>query len=297
MQLSVAQSYEHCRELARTAAGNFYYSFLTLPREQRRAMCALYAFMRVTDDLGDSDAPVELRAAQLAEWRRSFLSACETGEATGPVLPAVADMLRRYPIPHQYLLDVVTGVEMDLAPTDYATFGDLERYCYHVAGAVGLACIHLWGFAGEESIGHAIACGTALQLTNILRDLKEDAARGRVYLPREDLERFGVDSRRFAAGDAVELRRDDRFRALMKFEIDRARACYARGWELLRFVSPAGKSILEAMLRIYGGILEEIERQGFDVFSRRVSLSRSRKLLIVGGVLARGWGRRLVGRG
>ena len=287
MQCSVAESYEHCRALARTTGRNFYYSFLTLPRDRRQAMCALYAFMRVTDDLGDSDAPAETRAAQLAGWRDSLLRACDAGQYDDPVLPALADVVRTYGIPVRYLLDVIAGVEMDLVPAAYRTFDELARYCYHVAGAVGLACIHLWGFHDERALGAAVDCGTAFQLTNILRDLAEDANHGRTYLPAEDLARFHIASGELAAPDRNGLSGDDRFRQLMRFEVERAREFYARARALFEHLDPPGKPILEAMLRIYGGLLDEIERRRYDVFSRRISLSRGRKLLIAGDVLVR----------
>lgn len=296
MECSVAKSFEHCRVLARSTARNFYYSFLTLPRERRLAMCALYSFMRITDDLGDSDALAETRAAQLTNWRESLLRACDGGPEEHPVLPALADIVHRYKIPVRYLLDVIAGVEMDLAPAAYQTFAELERYCYHVAGAVGLACIHLWGFHDERALVAAVDCGTAFQLTNILRDLGEDASLGRIYLPAEDLDRFHIAPGELAEATRSGLARDERFAELMRFEVERARGYYARARSLFNYLDPPGKPILETMLRIYGGLLNEIERRRYDVFSRRVSLSRSRKLLIAGDVLLRHKLRRLFSR-
>ncbi|MBI3866164.1 MAG: phytoene/squalene synthase family protein [Planctomycetia bacterium] len=286
MERSVAESFDYCRALARTTGRNFYYSFLTLPREQRDAMCALYAFMRITDDLGDSDEPPETRAAQLARWREGLLAACEGGPCDHPALPALAEIVKRHSIPVRYLLDVIAGVEMDLVPAAYATFDELARYCYHVAGAVGLACIHLWGFHDPRALDSAVDCGAAFQLTNILRDLGEDASRGRVYLPREDLDRFGIGPAELAAAGAG-LARDDRFQQLMRFEVARAREYYARARALFEYLDLPGKPILETMLRIYGGLLDEIERRKYDVFSRRVALSRGRKLWIAGSVIIR----------
>jgi phytoene synthase len=250
-------------------------------------MCALYAFMRVTDDLGDSDASAETRAAQLAEWRDSLLRSCDAVSYDHPVLPALADVVRRYGVPVRYLLDVIAGVEMDLVPAAYRTFDDLARYCYHVAGAVGLACIHLWGFHDPRALVAAVDCGTAFQLTNILRDVGEDATRGRTYLPSEDLERFHFATGELAASHHGDLCGDERFQQLMQFEVERAREYYTRARALFDYIDPPGKPILEAMLRIYGGLLDEIERRHYDVFSRRVSLSRSRKLLIAGDVFVR----------
>ena len=306
MACSVAESYDHCRQLARGTARNFYYSFLALPRDRLPGMCALYAFMRVTDDLGDSDEPQAFRAAQLAEWRASLVRACETSQSElgqvesrqydHPVLPALADTVRRYGLPVQYLLDVIDGVEMDLQPVAYDTFARLADYCYHVAGAVGLSCIHLWGFHDTRALAAAIDCGTAFQLTNILRDVREDAARGRIYLPREDLDRFQLVAGELTTHDPSRDRSDDRFRQLMQFEVSRAREYYARAQALFEYLDRPGKPILETMLRIYGGLLDEIERRDYDVFTRRVELSRWRKIRIVAKTLARHKLRALFGR-
>lgn len=277
---ALEQSYRHCRALARSTARNFYYSFLALPRDQFRAMCVLYAFMRVTDDLGDDDTPGVDRAAALERWRTELLFAWNSGQCQHPVLPAVIDMLRRYKVPLQYLLDVITGCEMDVEQVQFDNFGQLRDYCYLVAGAVGLACIHIWGYHDPRAEPAAVDCGTAFQLTNILRDLAEDAARGRMYLPADDLARFELTNLDLASG-----RRDDRFARLMEFEVARAREHYARARVLSEYLDPPGQPIFETMIRIYGGLLDEIERRRYDVFSRRVELSRTRKLCIAGRVI------------
>ena len=187
-------------------------------------------------------------------------------------------MVARHRIPHEYLFAVIDGVELDLHPVEVATFEELERYCYHVAGAVGLCCIHVWGFRDDPAVKQlAIDCGLALQLTNILRDLAEDADRGRVYLPREDLDRFG-----YSADDLHRRVKDQPFRDLMRFEVDRAKTYYASGERLFDYLEPPGKPILRAMLDIYGGLLREIERRDFDVFSQRVSLPKWKKLWYAG---------------
>ncbi len=291
-EYSVAESYDHCRRLARRTARNFYYSFLTLPRDRRQAMCVLYAFMRVTDDLGDSDESEAARVSGLKEWEASLLRASGTGRCDHPVLPALVDVIRRYAIPVDYLRDVIAGVQMDLRPVAFAAFEQLADYCYHVAGAVGLACIHLWGYHDERAPAAAIDCGTAFQLTNILRDLGEDAARGRCYLPREDLDRFQLTpadlvAKSLPARGAAGGRRDNRFERLMQFEVARAREYYARAAALYDYLDPPGKPILETMLRIYGGLLDEIERRRYDVFSRRVELSSWRKICLTARTLAR----------
>ncbi len=253
-------------------------------------MNALYAFNRITDDLGDDESlTVDERRVRLAQWRewvRGALSGSpnDAGDRFGLLhdeeryLPAIGDMVVQAGIPHEYLFDVIAGVESDLHPVDVATFEELERYCYHVAGAVGLCCIHVWGFRDAPVVRQlAIDCGLALQLTNILRDLAEDADRGRIYLPQEDLARFGYST------DELQRRVINRpFRDLMQFEVARAKSYYARGEELLGHLAPPGRPILRAMLDIYGGLLREIERRDFDVFSRRVSLPKWRKLWYAG---------------
>jgi phytoene synthase len=277
-------SFAYCRRLAKRTAKNFYYSFLALPADVRRDMCALYAYMRVCDDLGDEEGvPAEARRESLRTWRQDVLHALETGDSAHPVLPALADVVRRRGVPHEPLLDVIAGVEMDLSPVRYQTFAQLSDYCYHVAGAVGVCCIHVWGFEGDEAIRRAVECGRAFQLTNILRDLGEDARMGRVYLPQEDLDRFGYDPAGFALG-----RTDDAFRRLMQFQVARARDDYRRSEPLARLLTPTGRPVLAAMRRIYGGLLDQIERRDYDVFRRRVALPRWKKLAFVAAAVLRG---------
>lgn len=272
-------------------------------------MCALYAFMRVCDDLGDDpQASTDEKAGNLRDWRRQLHEALagadrrleksgkrkvESGQSpignphfaipdSRAVFPALADVVGRYEIPRDYLCDVIDGVEADLQPREFETFEDLSHYCYQVAGAVGLCCLHVWGYRDDRAIPRAIDCGTAFQLTNILRDVGEDAAMGRVYLPREDLQRF-----QFTAGDLLARTCDDRFRRLMKFEVDRARDYYALAAQLREYLHPPGRPIFSAMLKTYRGLLDEIERRDYDVFARRISLSRWRKLRIALGAFVR----------
>jgi 15-cis-phytoene synthase len=264
-------SYARCQSIARRAAGNFYYSFLLLSREKRRAMCALYAFLRHTDDLGDSADPVETRRVELAAWRQSLAAACE-GRFDSPILPALVDTVSRYSIPREYLDECIDGVEMDLTDRTYQSFADLEGYCYKVASVVGLACIHIWGFRDRAAIAPAGRLGVAFQLTNILRDLQEDALRGRVYLPQEDLRRFGYSRQDVLAGN-----RNAPFKALMAFEIARAENLYREAHALEPMLARDSRAAFRAMVGIYRGLLEEIKRRDGDVFSARVSLSAWRK--------------------
>ena len=214
--------YAICQRLARRSASNFYFSFLLLPRQKRRAMCALYAYLRRADDLGDDEhQSIDFRRSAVEKLRFDLEQALG-GQSSDPILRALADTAARFHIPVEYLTAVLDGVEMDLSARRYERFEDLEEYCYRVASVVGLACIHIWGFSGPAALEPARQCGIAFQLTNILRDLKEDAVRGRIYLPREDLARFGYTEAELKHGEA-----DDRFRKLIEFEAARAEKFYA----------------------------------------------------------------------
>jgi len=280
MTPELAESYAWCREVARSQARNFYYAFTVLPPEKKAAMCAIYAFMRFSDDITDDENDTD-RHARLARWRQALDDALQGRYGDSRILPAFHDTVRRYGIPGRFFHALIDGAEMDLVPRRYETFEELRRYCYHVASVVGIVCIHVWGFTGgEAALAPAEDCGIAFQLTNILRDLKEDGERGRVYLPREDLRRFGCSEADLLAGVV-----DDRFRALMKFQVDRAREFYRRGAALLPHLSPDGRSTFTVMYRIYRGVLDRIEAQGYDVFASRAQLSVARKA----GIVARVW--------
>jgi 15-cis-phytoene synthase len=284
VSITLAQSYAACETIARRAASSFYPMFRLLPPTQRRSMCALYAFLRISDDISDEQAPNAEKRRRLQQWSEGLQRAL-AGEHTHAIHPALRNAVNRHSIPHRYLVAALDGVAMDLAPAVYANFADLQMYCYHVASVVGLACIHIWGFAGPKAEEHAIHAGIAFQLTNILRDLGEDAAAGRVYLPREDLERFGYDAERLKRGEC-----DDHFRELMRFQIARARTFYDAAWPLAPLLQPAGRAVFLAMARTYKAILDIIERRDFDVFSSRVQVSKCRKLVLALGALPARWG-------
>lgn len=293
-------SYAACRQVARRARSSFYPCFLLLHGSRRRAMEALYAFLRHTDDLGDSARPIAERRNAIAAWRQvladvlspeypvlrteysvlgtphSVLGTQYSVLATPhSVLPALADAVRRYCIPVEHLVAVVDGVEMDLDGRRYRTFAELTEYCDRVATAVGFACIYVWGFRGEGASPPVLCCGRAFQLTNILRDLQEDAARGRVYLPQEDLDRFGYSSDDLARGIA-----DERFDRLMAFQIDRVRRLYREGAALFDWLEPPGRRIFGMMFHTYWRLLEEVARRPRHVLLGRVRLSRWEKLRI-----------------
>jgi phytoene synthase len=284
--LSLTDSYAWCEAVARQQAGNFYHAFRFLPRPQRLGMCALYAFSRVADDISDGPESVEEKRGPLAEWGRS-LQAARQGDYSHPLHPAIHDTIRRYSIPPEYLLALIEGVCMDLQPVHYVTFAELKRYCYHVASVVGLACIHIWGFADERAKAYAEDAGVALQLTNILRDLREDAERGRVYLPAEELRRFGYSPEELNRGE-----RNEAFRELMGFQVERARSFYQAARPLAGLLQPAGRAVFQVMTGTYRGLLEAIVRRDYDVFSSRVRLSKWHKLwLVVKALPVRyGWG-------
>jgi phytoene synthase len=281
---ALRRSYSWCERLARRQAANFYHGFRLLPDDQRRAMCALYSFLRVADDLADGPGAVEQKRVQLDDWRTQLNDALAGRDRHG-LHSALRDTLTRFGVPRVYLDAVLDGVEMDLEVTRYATFDDLYQYCWRVASAVGLACIHIWGFDGEEAKASAAAAGIAFQLTNILRDLAEDAARGRVYLPQEDLRRFGYDE-----ADLVRGVHDDRFVALMRFEAERAHAHYEAALPLTARLRPPGRAVFLVMLHTYRGLLDAIAAGGFDVFRRRVRLSTWRKLWLTARALPVCWG-------
>jgi len=273
MMNATEKSYDYCRRVARRRAKNFYYSFVLLSSPQRNAMCAIYAFMRYCDDL--SDEPGATRAA-IDKWRGEMEAALEGNFSEHPVWPAFYHTVRRFCIPHQYFREMIDGVQSDLEPRRFETFQQLYRYCYQVASVVGLTIIHIFGFDTKSALPLAEKCGVAFQLTNILRDIREDAERGRIYLPAEDLRRFGVTEEDLSAGH-----RNEAFLRLMAFEAERARAYYNESRTLLDLIHPRSRASLWALISIYSRLLERIERSNYDVFRRRVRLPLWEKSWIV----------------
>jgi phytoene synthase len=269
-------SYAACRRIAKSRARNFYYSFVLLPKAQRNAICAIYAFMRHCDDLSDEpQAGVASREA-IEAWRRELDAALDGCFGENPLWPAFRDTAERYKIPPEYFHEMIEGVLSDLGPRRIQTFDELYRYCYQVASVVGLTVIHIFGFRGAEALPLAEKCGVAFQLTNILRDVREDAGRDRVYLPAEDLLRFRVDVR-----DLAEGKRTDEFVDLMQFEARRARAYYESAKPLVDMVDPHSRASLWALIEIYSRLLGRIEHTNYDVLSHRVELSGREKVRII----------------
>lgn len=273
MMQEIEKSYEYCVQVARMRAKNFYYSFVLLSKPQRRAMCAIYAFMRYCDDL--SDDPGANRAA-IERWRAELEDALEGKFSKHPVWPAFHHTVRRFGIPHEYFREMIAGVLSDLEPREFENFDQLYRYCYQVASVVGLTIIHIFGFDTPTALPLAEKCGVAFQLTNILRDIREDASLGRIYLPSEDLQRFGVTAADLRAGNSTEG-----FIHLMRYESARARRYYNESAPLLDLVHPRSRPSLWALISIYSRLLERIEATNYDVFRRRVRVPTIEKGWIV----------------
>lgn len=272
--LSIEEAYEHCRRVTRVRARNFYYAFVLLPRQKRRAIYAGYALSRELDDITDEVLDPREQVRLLAEVRRR-LAGCYDGQPDGLVYVALRDAVQRYAIPRDYFEDLVSGVEMDLRVRRYRTFDDLKLYCYRVAGVVGLICIQVFGYRGPQSKEYAVDLGMAMQLTNILRDIKEDAGRGRIYLPQEEMERFG-----YREEDLFRGLTNDAFHQLMRFQVRRAREYFERGWRLLPLVEPDSRACPAVLHGLYSEVLRRIEVRGYDVFKERVNLSALTKVML-----------------
>jgi 15-cis-phytoene synthase len=304
-QLVVA--YSVCRSIARSAAKNFYYAFLVLPRFKREALCAVYAFMRRCDDIADdASASIYDRRLRLADWLDAMHRAMEGRPSDDPVLLALADAQRRFKVPVELLDQLAYGTAMDLKEQEeedeplfaatvpppggvpilvrYKTFDDLYQYCYRVASVVGLVCIRIFGYRDPAAEPLAERCGLAFQLTNIIRDVKEDVAVGRVYLPEEDLQKFGVSAVELSSSSTVA-----QVRPVLALQADRARTFYQSGDELIPLINDDSQPALWTLITIYRQLLEKIAARQYDVFSERISLTPWEKFK----VLAKGFVKRL----
>jgi 15-cis-phytoene synthase len=289
----LTRAYATCRAIAKREAKNFYYAFLALPAERRNAICAIYAFMRQADDLADDESlPREERRHKLDAWLAAWHQAAAGNATADPVFLAVRDATARFAIPLHLLDELVDGVAMDLdrtatgAPDTYATFADLYRYCYLVASVVGLVCIRIFGYSSERAEKLAEETGVAFQLTNILRDVSEDAARNRVYLPLTDLAAHGVslDSILHRAPSAPTTPAE---RALLASVARRAEDYYRSADELLPLIDRESRPALWVLVSIYHALLKRIERADYDVFTRRASVPTVQKIAILLVGLAR----------
>jgi squalene synthase HpnC/squalene synthase HpnD len=289
----VSDSYAACHSIARAAHSNFYYAFFLLPKPKRDALAALYAFMRLVDDVADEGQDLAAKQRGLAKWRAAFDEAV-TGEsqvfdgtAAKPlpaeplpgeveVLPALVDTMQRYKMPARYLHDLISGAEMDLTLRSYPTFDRLREYCYRVAGTVGLTCTHVFGFHDPRALDLAEKLGLAFQLTNIIRDVHDDYALGRVYLPEEDLARYGVSPQDFGTSEATLGVRE-----LLRFEADRAWQCYEEGRALFGLIDRESQGALWLLVHTYSALLARMESLDFAVFGERVRLSKVEKMLFI----------------
>ena len=296
----IEASYGHVLRISRQSGSNFYRSFWLLPAAKRKAMCALYAFARVTDDIGDCEAPASLRSSWLAAWRQAtamnLIAESHDGRCVFPqgfpestsqwpvdlrmraaeILPALADAVTRFQIPSRFLLEIIDGVLADQKKTRFDTYEQLEHYCYLVASAVGLACLHIWQFRSPLPMQAAIDCGLAFQLTNILRDISEDARRGRIYLPHQHWAQHGL-----CEDDLLNPRPDDRLKCLISDEARRAAKLYDSGWQIWDALHADGKPMFSMMWRTYRRLLSRIEADPCGVIIKRVRLSKVEQIGLV----------------
>lgn len=291
LQLSAA--YAVCRSITRASAKNFYYAFIALPRRKRDALCAVYAFMRhaddLSDDLGLSD---DEKRQRLGAWLEGFHRVSFGRTTDDPVLLALADTQQRFKIPPQLLEKLVFGTSMDVRleaaepgtpPTvPYVTFQDLYKYCYHVASVVGLVCIRIFGYRNPQAEELAEKTGIAFQLTNIIRDVKEDAQMGRIYLPQDDLQAFGLTPENFVGQVNAES-----FKPLLKLEADRAREYYKSGYELIPLLDVDARAAMWVLVEIYSRLLEKIAKADYNVFRGKIRLTTPEKLKVLGKGLFR----------
>jgi len=278
----VDEAYHLCEVYTRDRARNFYYAFSILPAEKRRAILAAYSFAGEADDISDGDDTPEEKLLGLRGLTAS-LHAAAAGEPKGPLWVALGDAVRHFAIPVEHFDELVRGCEMDLVIDRYETFGDLWVYCYHVASLVGLICVSVFGYTDPRAKEYAVDLGIAMQVTNIMRDVREDAARGRIYLPLEDLRRFEVPEQEILDGVY-----SDRFRALMEFEAARAEEYFQKGERLLALLDTRSRMCVNVMRGVYHEILERMADSDYDVFARRVTLAGSEKVALIGRLWVEG---------
>ncbi len=291
--ITLDEAYRTCKAIAKREAKNFYYAFVALPEARRNAICAIYAFMRKADDLSDDESlPRDERRRKLEQWQEAWHQAAAGGATDDPVFVAVRDATQRFGIPLQLLDELIAGTTSDLKadnsgePDTYATFADLYQYCYLVASVVGLVCIRIFGYTDPTAEKLAEETGVAFQLTNILRDVAEDAERGRVYLPLEDLDahEVGLESILHRAKGSPPSANE---RALLSEIGRRAEHYYKSADELLPLIDRESRPALWVLVSIYHALLIRIEGAKFDVFSKRASVPTVQKIGILGAGIAR----------
>lgn len=273
------QSYRHCEQITKERAQNFYYGIRLLPPARRQALYAIYAFFRYCDDVSDGDIGGDRRQL-LTRWR-SLVEPQTLPQDAGLILPAYYKAVTDYQIPTKYFYELIDGVESDLQLKRCANFDELYRYCYQVASTVGLVCLYVFGFDGSsQALEQAEHRGIAFQLTNVLRDISEDLDKDRIYLPAEDLERFGI-----SIPSLVAKKPDGRFEEFLTFQIERARGYYDKSSSLKERVEPESRACLEGMTNIYRTLLDKVASMGPKVLHKRASLSLAQKLKLAGQLL------------
>ncbi len=262
----------YCRKYTKTSKSNFYYSFLLLPNQKRKAIYSVYAFSRFIDDIVDEGKDKDSMTRELSLVRKQLDKAYD-GQPDGPIFEALSEAAQNYQIPKTYFEDLIGGVEMDIHKKRYDNFEELEKYCYHVASVVGLICIEIFGYTKPQTKEYAINMGKALQLTNILRDLKVDGQKGRIYLPHEELEEFG-----YSEDDLLKGLLNESFKSLMKFQLARAEGFYKKAFELLPPEDEPSMFAGQIMGKIYHKLLEKIIAYDYDVFNKQIEISTAKKL-------------------
>ena len=294
MSSQLAHAYAVCRGIARRSAKNFYYGFLVLPSEKRDAFCAVYAFMRHADDISDDPGSDPLQKRQkLSDWLEAAKTVFSGKPTDDPVLMALADAQSRFKIPVELFEKLVYGTSLDLDIPQSSgvpaivcpTFEELKHYCYYVASVVGLVCIRIWGYKDSKAEMLAEDCGLAFQLTNIIRDVKEDAGLGRIYLPEEDLAKFGLTPSRLAVENLSGGPQSQEIKPVLELEAERARRYYDSAKWLMELIEEDSRPALWVLVEIYSRLLKRIAERNYDVFTERIQLSLWEKL----SVLSRGF--------
>jgi phytoene synthase len=273
---------EYCQQKTAQSGSSFYYSFLFLPPERRRAITALYAFCREVDDTVDEATDQSVARIKLAWWRNE-VAQMYAATPTHPVMLALRPHLQAYDLRQEHLLAIIDGMEMDLDQSRYLDYPNLKKYCWHVAGVVGILSASIFGVTNPQTLRYAETLGLAFQLTNIIRDVGEDARKGRIYLPIDELQQFNV-----TAADLLNARHSDKFEALMKFQAERAQRLYEEAFALLPREDRRAQRPGLMMAAIYRTLLDEIERDGFHVLNQKISLTPLRKLWLAWKTYVRG---------
>ena len=273
---------DYCQQKAAQSGSSFYYSFLFLAPDRRRAITALYAFCREVDDTVDECTDASIARTKLSWWRKE-VAAMISGAPTHPVTQALQAHLTTFALDSQYLMAIIDGMEMDLDQTRYLDFPGLQKYCWHVASAVGILSARIFGVTNPQTLEYAEKLGLAFQLTNIIRDVGEDARKGRIYLPANELQQFGV-----TAADILNARHSDKFEQLMQFQAARAHKLYDEAFALLPKEDRRAQRPGLIMAAIYRAVLTEVERDGFHVLNQRISLTPIRKLWLAWITYVRG---------